>query len=112
MAGLRDNGGWSMRRFAILVFAAAINVGASSAVFAAAKIRLAQSSAVTNCMMTCNATAATCQTGCLLPPPLTNAPNPGSSLTATTNPTLNTACQLNCSATQLTCQTSCARQSP
>jgi hypothetical protein len=112
MAGL--NGGWSMRGFAILVFTAAISVAVPSAVFAEAKIRLAQSSAVTNCMMTCNATAATCQTNCLLPPPPSNTANPGitSNLTATTNPTLNTACQLNCTSTQLTCQTVCARQSP
>ena len=31
------------------------------------KIRLAQTSTVTNCMMTCNSQAATCQTACLVP---------------------------------------------
>ncbi len=33
------------------------------------KIRLAQTSTVTNCMMTCNSQAAACQTNCIVPGP-------------------------------------------
>ena len=94
-----------MRAFAFLILAAAIDLVAPSA-FAVEKIRLAQSSTVTNCMMTCNSQAANCQTGCVLPSP----PSSGGT-TTTTNATGNTACILNCSSTQLTCQTNCGLQS-
>ncbi len=94
-----------MRNLTILL-AAAISVAASSA-FADGRIRLAQSSTVTNCMMLCNAQAANCQTGCVVPglPPTASA-------TTTSNATAGTTCLLTCSSTQLACQTNCARQSP
>jgi len=75
----------------------------------------AQTSATTNCMMTCNSQAATCQSACFLPP----TPSLGSttpSLLAAQAPGPNvgqsTSCIMNCTTTQLTCQTSCARNSP
>jgi hypothetical protein len=74
------------------------------------KLRLAQSSTVTNCMMNCNSAAANCQTSCVLPPPL-QVITPGSS-TPIFNATTSTACAVNCSSTQLACQTGCAAQSP
>ncbi len=74
---------------------------------AAAKIRLAQTSTVTNCLMACNAQAATCQTTCLIPgTPPTGAATSGG------NANQNTACQLNCSTQRINCQTLCARTSP
>jgi len=101
-----------MRAFAFLfVFiAAAIDFVAPGA-FAEEKIRLAQSSTATNCMMACNARAALCQTSCVVPslPPAGAA---ATNITTSTNATGNTSCILNCSTTQLTCQTSCSLQSP
>ena len=71
------------------------------------KIRLAQSSTVTNCMMTCNSQAATCLTTCLVP-----GTPPTGAATATSNATLNTACQVNCSIQRISCQTTCSQSFP
>jgi hypothetical protein len=74
---------------------------------AASRIRLAQTSNVTNCMMTCNAQAATCQSTCLVPgTPPTGAATTGS------NANKSTSCQLNCTTQQVSCQTTCAQTSP
>jgi hypothetical protein len=73
----------------------------------AAKIRLAQSSTVTNCMMSCNAQAATCQTTCLIP-----GTPPTGAATANGNANVSTSCQLNCSTQRIGCQTICAQTSP
>jgi hypothetical protein len=70
-------------------------------------IRLAQSSTVTNCMMTCNSQAAACLTTCLVP----GAPPTGAA-TATSNATVNTACQVNCSIQRISCQTTCSQSYP
>jgi hypothetical protein len=56
-----------MRSLAILLAAAAINAAAGRDALAEGKIRLAQTSTVTNCMMTCNAQAANCRSGCVVP---------------------------------------------
>jgi hypothetical protein len=93
-----------MRGFAVLF---AITIASTGGALADGKIRLAQSSTATNCMMFCNAQAASCQTTCLVP-----GTAPSAAATATSNATANTACLLNCSTLQLACQTSCARQSP
>jgi hypothetical protein len=95
-----------MRGLTILFAALAVNAMVTGAL-AAGKIRLAQTSIVTNCMMSCNAQAASCQTACLIPgtPPATAA-------TITSNVTASTTCQLICGTAQLQCQTNCARQSP
>lgn len=97
----------TMRGAVILLAVLSAALGFASESFAANKIRLAQSSTVTNCMMTCNSQAAACQTTCLVPgTPPTGAATTGS------NANTSTACQLNCSTTQITCQTTCARTSP
>jgi hypothetical protein len=74
---------------------------------AAGKIRLAQTSTVTNCMMACNAQAASCQTTCLVP-----GTPPTGAATANGNANVSTTCQLNCSTQQIACQTGCAQNSP
>jgi hypothetical protein len=99
-----------MRRWASLL--AVLMVGSAVGAFGSAasargKIRLAQSSTVTNCMMTCNAQAATCLTTCLVP-----GTPPTGAATATSNATVNTACQVNCSIQRISCQTTCAQSFP
>jgi len=76
---------------------------------ATGKIRLAQTSTATNCMMLCNAQAASCQTACFVPSP--QLPNAFSNATQQ-NTTANTVCVSACGTTQLACQTNCARLSP
>jgi hypothetical protein len=103
-----------MRRLAILcavltlipLFGVAGFGGAAFASEAlAGKIRLAQTSTVTNCMMTCNAQAASCQTSCVLP-------WSAGGNTAATNSSNSANCQLTCSTQQVSCQTTCGRTSP
>ena len=74
---------------------------------AAGKLRVAQTSSVTNCMMACNSQAATCQTTCLIP----GTPPTGAATTGG-NANQSTACQLSCTTQQISCQTLCARTSP
>ena len=101
-----------MRGFVVLVGAAVISIVATSAL-AEPKIRLAQTSLTTNCMMSCNAQAATCQTTCLIPStPLPTGVPTASSVSPVANATANTTCVLACTNSQLACQTSCASQSP
>lgn len=99
-----------MRAVAVLVGIMA--VGLAGAAGAADRIRLAQTSVTTNCMMTCNAQAATCQSTCFVPPtppvgtttpPLLQAQQPGPTVTA------STTCVIGCTNAQLQCQTQCAR---
>jgi hypothetical protein len=74
---------------------------------AAGRIRVAQTSTDTNCMMACNSQAANCQTTCLIPgTAATGAATTGG------NANQSTACQLNCTTTQINCQTLCGRTSP
>jgi hypothetical protein len=95
-----------MRGVSIFVAVLAI-VGSASSAFAAGKIRLAQTSATTNCMMTCNSQAATCQSSCVIP-----GTPPAGAATATSNATASTSCLLGCSTQQMSCQSTCARTSP
>src|SRR5579863_8391178 len=74
---------------------------------AAGKIRLAQTSTVTNCMMACNSQAAACETTCLVP-----GTPPTGAATTTSNANVNTGCQLNCTTQQIACHTTCAQNSP
>ena len=97
-----------MRLFSALLLSMTVAVWATS-VSAAGKIRLAQTFTATNCMMACNAQAASCQTTCLIPP--AQLPNAFNNVTQQ-NTTANTACTSACSTTQLACQTNCARLSP
>jgi len=71
------------------------------------KMRLAQTSTVTKCMMACNSQAAACQTNCVIP-----GTPPTGAATATGNANVSTSCQLNCSTQQVACHTVCARTSP
>jgi len=100
-----------MRCLAVL-FAVVAVAGLAGDASAGEKIRLAQTSTTTNCMMTCNAQAATCQTTCFVP----GAPPVGSTSTAIaqaqspgSNPTASTSCVMNCTTTQLACQSVCSR---
>jgi len=95
-----------MRGLAILFTVALIGAAAPQAL-AEARIRVAQTSTATTCMMTCNAQAALCQTACVVP-----GTPPSAAATTTSNATASTMCLLNCSTAQLACQTNCARQSP
>jgi hypothetical protein len=102
-------------RCCTVLFAVVAVAGFVSEAPAGEKIRLAQTFTTTNCMMTCNAQAATCQATCFVP----SAPPVGSTATTVTqaqspgaNPTASTSCVMNCTTTQLTCQTTCARISP
>ena len=124
---------------ALATICSAIDSGAPSPVadpVAEGKIRLAQAtttpavprptvgpstpvtSTVTNCMMSCNAQAANCYTGCFIPPPPATAAassgrggaSPFGSVTL--NATTNSACSSGCSSTQLACHTNCALLSP
>jgi hypothetical protein len=97
-----------MRSFAIILAAAAINAAAVHGCLAEGRIRLAQTSTVTNCMMTCNAQSANCQSTCLVPVP----PVASTTTTPTPNTTASTTCLLTCTSTQIACQTTCARLSP
>jgi hypothetical protein len=100
----------AMRRVAGLLAVLWIGVTfaeTAAAADAAGKIRLAQSSTLTNCMMSCNSQAATCVTTCISP-----GTAPTGAATTTSNATVNTACQVNCSTARLQCQTTCAQSYP
>jgi hypothetical protein len=94
-----------MRRLAILCAVLTSSIAGLGGSAYSAKIRLAQTSTVTNCMMTCNATAATCQATCVVP-------WQAGGNTAATNSSNSANCQLTCSTQQVACQTTCARISP
>ena len=98
-----------MRRSAVLigvVGVVALTVMTTGAA-GATKFRLAQTSTVTNCMMTCNSQAAACQTACLVP-----GAAPTGAATTTSNANVSTSCELSCSTQQVSCQTICAQNSP
>jgi hypothetical protein len=101
-----------MRSIAFIWVVALISAAPAQGASAQEKIRLAQSSTVTNCMMNCNAQVTNCRTTCLVPVPATPLPSPSSSPPSTLNATPNTTCLLNCSSVHLTCQSNCALQSP
>jgi hypothetical protein len=96
-----------MRRILLAVLCVGATFQGMTAANADAKIRLAQSSTLTNCMMTCNSQAAACATTCLVP-----GAAPIGAATATSNANLNTTCQVNCSIQRVTCQTTCAQSFP
>lgn len=91
--------------FAVAAFAGLVAEGRAADGHKA--LRLAQSSTTTNCMMTCNSQAATCQSTCVVP-----STPPTSAATTTSNATAGQSCLSNCSSQQLSCQTNCARISP
>ena len=97
------------RRTSICVLLAAIVVGLGGGALAAEKIRLAQTSSVTNCMMNCNSAFALCNSSCINGRAALNASqgiiNPGNVFAAG-------SCVAFCSNQQLNCQTTCALTSP
>jgi hypothetical protein len=97
-----------MRAFAIIL-AAPVIVACSAA--------LAQTSTTTNCMMSCNSQAASCQTRCFIPnapgsSPSFSAPGSAPAISPLINSDTNTACRMGCTSTQLSCQSGCALNSP
>ena len=115
-----------MRVFAVLIAATAIYLGAHDVALAQATVpnvapplqglNTPVTSTVTNCMMSCNSQAASCQTGCIVPGASTTTTAgifAGSqvSQTGTLNATQSTSCVMGCTTTQLTCQTACSRLS-
>ena len=91
----------------MLLVIGVVVAGDMTAAWAAPKLRLAQTSNTTTCLMTCNSQVASCRTGCIVPgtPPTTAA-------TTTGNATNNTTCIIGCSTQLVACQTLCARNSP
>jgi hypothetical protein len=77
---------------------------------AAGKIRLAQTSTVTNCMMSRNSTFARCESTCFSPSQEANTLNQGTSNRGAIAG--SGSCVSLCTNQQLTCQTTCARASP
>src|SRR5215472_17222550 len=101
-----------MRFFAVLIAATAIYLGAHGVALAQSTVPSVAppltglgstpvTSTVTNCMMSCNSQAASCQTTCLIP-----GTAPTGAATAGSNANQSTACQLNCTTQQFSCQTS------
>ena len=58
-----------MRSIAFIWVVAVISAALAQGAGAQEKIRLAQSSTVTNCMMNCNSQVTNCRTTCLVPVP-------------------------------------------
>jgi hypothetical protein len=86
-------------------------VGLAGGALAAGKIRLAQTSTVTNCMMNCNSQKALCQSTC--------ATSPQAALTLFSqlgvspgNVISSQSCISSCTNVQLQCQINCGRASP
>jgi hypothetical protein len=111
-----------MRVFAVLIAATAIFLGAHDVALVQTTVPSVAppltglgstpvTSTVTNCMMSCNSQAASCQTGCVMPATPTTAGSAGATQTGTLNATNSTSCAIGCSSTQLTCQTACSRLS-
>ena len=98
-----------MRGLTVLLALLAIDVFAVDA-FAKGKIRLAQTSVTTTCMMTCNATYANCQSSCLATG--TQLQSSPLGLRANADPNANQVCLASCTNQQLQCQGTCALTSP
>jgi hypothetical protein len=98
-------------RASICVLLATSVVGLASGALAAGKIRLAQTSTVTNCMMNCNSAYALCQSSC------TNAPQQALTMfnqlgVSAGNVVASGSCISTCTNLQLRCQITCANASP
>ena len=110
---MRVNGNSSgavfMRGLTILFFAALSIVGFAASASAHEKIRLAQNSATTTCMMTCNSQYANCQSSCLATG--SQQQSSPSGLNTSANINANQACLASCTNQQLQCQIVCARSS-
>src|SRR5262249_35207468 len=85
-------------------------VGLAGGALAAGKIRLAQTSNVTNCMMNCNTTFANCESTCFFPSQERQAVVQGTF--GRGNIAGGGSCISICTNQQLLCQQTCARASP
>jgi hypothetical protein len=93
----------------VLLLATSI-VGLAGGALAAGKIRLAQTSSVTSCMVNCNTTFASCESTCFFPSQEYNTVVQGTfSRGAIAG---SGSCISLCTNQQLVCQTTCARTSP
>jgi hypothetical protein len=97
-------------RASICVLLTTSIVGLAGGALAAGKIRLAQTSTVTNCMMNCNSAYALCQSNCVNPQQAINTLNQGTFSRG--NVVANGSCISTCTNQQLVCQITCARASP
>jgi hypothetical protein len=96
-----------MRGFTILLALLAVD-GVVAGASADGKIRLAQNSVTTTCVMGCNGTYANCQSSCLTSGGLPN----GTAVTHLTDPNANATCISQCTNQQLQCSQSCAQATP
>jgi hypothetical protein len=97
-------------RASICVLLAASIVGLADGARAAGKIRLAQTSSATNCMVSCNTTFANCESTCFFPSQEYQTVIQGTfSRGAVAG---SGSCISLCTNQQLICQTNCARTSP
>jgi hypothetical protein len=94
-----------MRGWTILLAILAI-AGLAASASAQGKIRLAQNSVTTTCMMTCNSQYANCQSSCLATGTQAQSSVPGANASA------SQSCLSSCTNQQLQCQIVCARSPP
>ena len=91
-----------MRSLTVLLSFLVVN-GFAATSSASEKVRLAQTSVTTTCMMTCNAQYALCQSNCVSVGVTSTTPTTG------VNPNPNQTCRASCTNQQLACQITCAR---
>jgi hypothetical protein len=96
-------------RASIVLLALLATSGFATDASAAAKIRLAQSSSLTNCMVACNSQYASCQSSCVSNGAVSTFSNSG---VGAGNIVAGGSCTSACTNVQLSCQTSCARIPP
>jgi hypothetical protein len=100
-----------LAKIAAVVFAGLASiVGLAGGALAAGKIKLAQTSTVTICMMNCNSAYAFCQSSCVNPTQTRNMLDQGTFSAGALSG--SGSCVSLCTTQQLTCQTTCARTSP
>jgi hypothetical protein len=99
----------ALRTFICVLLTTSI-IGHASGALAAGKIRLAQTSTVTNCMVSCNNAYLVCQTSCVQPAQAQSTLNQGTFSRG--NVVSNGSCISLCTSQQLLCSQTCARMSP
>ena len=97
-------------RASICVLLTTSIVGLTGGALAAEKIRLAQTSTVTNCIMSCNNAYASCRSACLAPGQTVSGVIQGT--VSTGNLVANGSCLSLCTSQQLLCSQPCGRLSP
>src|SRR5262249_35789822 len=97
-------------RASICVLLATSIVGLMGSALAAGEIRLAQTSTVTNCMVSCNNAYASCQTTCVQPAQAQSTLNQGTFSRG--NVVSQGSCVSLCTSQQLLCSQTCSRSFP